>query len=239
MKKIIAGIETNRTKKRVRNSALIFLSLILALMLVISTGCASRNGGSDLPPSDDPAIETDLLPDAEGNQQGDIPDAGESDESGQLNNATDTDNGSQSSGNKTTARTCTISISCATILNNMDLLDPNKIDLIPADGWILKEISVTFDEGESVFDVLKRTCRQERIHMEYNNVPLYNSAYIEGLHNLYEFDCGPLSGWMYSVNGYFPNYGSSRYALKDGDVIRWMYSCDLGDDVGGSNFDSN
>ena len=52
-------------------------------------------------------------------------------------------------------------------------------------------------------------------------------------HNLYEFDVGNKSGWMYKVNGWFPNYGCSRYQLKDGDVIEWVYTCDLGDDVGG------
>ena len=41
------------------------------------------------------------------------------------------------------------------------------------------------------------------------------------------------SGWMYKVNGWFPNYGCSRYQLKDGDVIEWVYTCDLGKDVGG------
>ena len=62
---------------------------------------------------------------------------------------------------------------------------------------------------------------------------MYNSAYIEGIHNLYEFDCGELSGWMYKVNEWFPNYGCSRYQLRDGDVICWEYTCDLGVDVGG------
>ena len=37
---------------------------------------------------------------------------------------------------------------------------------------------------------------------------------------------------MYSVNDWFPNYGCSQYQLVDGDVIRWMYTCDLGRDVG-------
>ena len=62
---------------------------------------------------------------------------------------------------------------------------------------------------------------------------LYNSAYVEGINNLYEFDVGSLSGWMYSVNGWFPNYGCSRYALQNGDVVEWVYTCDLGYDVGG------
>lgn len=131
------------------------------------------------------------------------------------------------------AHTCTLSISCAAILENMDWLDPEKVELVPEDGWILGSTEVTFYEGESVFNVLWRTCKQNKIHMEFSNTPMYNSAYIEGIHNLYEFDCGELSGWMYKVNDWFPNYGCSRYQLKEGDVIEWVYTCNLGIDVGG------
>ena len=131
------------------------------------------------------------------------------------------------------AYTCTLSISCATILDNLDLCDPEKVELVPADGWILQPMTVTFYEGKSVFNVLQRTCKQQKIHMEFSNTPIYKSAYIEGIHNLYEFDVGNLSGWMYKVNGWFPNYGCSRYQLKDGDVIEWVYTCDLGYDAGG------
>ena len=137
------------------------------------------------------------------------------------------------------AHTCTISIECKTILDHMDWLDPEKVELVPEDGVILAPVTVTFYEGESVFNVLQRTCRQNAIHMEFENTPMYNSAYIEGIHNLYEFDCGELSGWMYSVNGWFPNYGCSRYALQAGDVIRWVYTCDLGNDVGGGYANGN
>lgn len=129
--------------------------------------------------------------------------------------------------------TCTLSIRCDTILQNLDSLKEEKKALLPADGEILATTTVTFSEGESVFDVLKRVTRQRRIHMEFSFTPLYNSAYIKGIHNLYEFDCGNLSGWMYKVNGWFPNYGCSRYSLKQGDVIEWVYTCDLGRDVGG------
>lgn len=133
------------------------------------------------------------------------------------------------------AYTCTLSISCASILDHMDWLDPEKKELIPEDGWILQPVTVTFYQGESVFNVLQRTCKQQGIHMEFKNTPMYNSAYIEGIHNLYEFDCGELSGWMYKVNDWFPNYGCSRYQLKDGDTVCWVYTCDLGNDVGGNN----
>ena len=128
---------------------------------------------------------------------------------------------------------CTFTITCSTILDNMDDLDPEKVELVPKDGIILKKQKVQFKEGESVFDVLKRVCKDNKIHMESSWTPMYNSAYIEGINNLYEFDCGSLSGWMYKVNEWFPNYGCSRYELKNGDDVVWCYTCNLGYDVGG------
>ena len=132
-----------------------------------------------------------------------------------------------------TVPTCTVSISCAAILENLDRLNAEKADLIPADGVLLAPTAVEFTEGESVFDVLKRVCRENKIHMEFSETPVYQSAYIEGIGNLYEFDCGEGSGWMYRVNDEFPNYGCSRYTLADGDTVEWVYTCDFGADVGG------
>lgn len=134
--------------------------------------------------------------------------------------------------NKKKQYTCTFSIECSTILNNLDKLDPDKRELIPSNGVILEPTKVTFYEGESVFDVLQRVCKENGVHMEASWTPVYNSAYVEGIHNLYEFDCGELSGWMYRVNGWYPNYGCSRYQLADGEVVEWRYTCDLGNDIG-------
>lgn len=132
-----------------------------------------------------------------------------------------------------TVYTCTLSVRCDTILDNIDWLDPEKLELVPGDGVIFPAQEVSFYEGESVFNVLQREMKKAKIHMEFVSTPMYNSAYIEGINNLYEFDCGELSGWMYKVNDWFPNYGCSRYQLKDGDVVEWVYTCDLGVDVGG------
>lgn len=130
--------------------------------------------------------------------------------------------------------TCTLSVRCDTILENIAWLDEEKIDLVPKDGVIYAEQTVTFYDGESVFNLLVREMKRNKIHMEFENTPIYNSAYIEGIGNLYEFDCGELSGWMYRVNDWFPNYGCSRYQLKAGDKVEWVYTCDLGADVGGN-----
>lgn len=129
---------------------------------------------------------------------------------------------------------CTISIVCDTILDNMESLDKGKEAYVPDNGTILATSNVEFEEGETVFDVLKRVCEYAGIQLEYSWTPMYDNYYVEGINHLYEFDCGNESGWMYKVNGWFPNYGGSAYSLKDGDSIVWCYTCKgLGADVGG------
>ena len=134
--------------------------------------------------------------------------------------------------NKEKEYTRYLTISCSVLLDHMDALPQEKQMLVPDDGVIYAKKKVKFYEGESVFDVLKRETQKKRIHMESSFTPKYNSAYVEGINNLYEFDAGRYSGWLYKVNGWYPNYGCSRYLLKDGDVVEWQYTCDGGRDVG-------
>ena len=127
---------------------------------------------------------------------------------------------------------CTLYIDCKTILNNMSELDPDKAELVPEDGVILDTVTVGFDEGDSVYDILLRELTSRGIHIDSTFTPAFNSAYVKGINNIYEFDCGYQSGWEYSVNGVFPNYGCSNYKPKEGDEIRFLYTCDLGADLG-------
>lgn len=128
----------------------------------------------------------------------------------------------------------TIEIRCDTLAQDLSKLeDPALTAYVPADGTILRTTKVKVKEGTTVFDVLNRVCRDKNIQVESSYTPAYGSYYVEGINYLYEFDGGNLSGWMYKVNGWFPNYGCSEYTLKDGDQIVWVYTCDLGNDVGG------
>ena len=130
-------------------------------------------------------------------------------------------------------KTCTITIVCPTIFDNLNSLNEEKAPFVPKDGTILPSTKVTFTEGETAFDVLRRVCDAAQLQIEYSYTPLYESYYVEGINHLYEFDCGPESGWMYKVNEWFPNYGCSAYTLKPGDDIVWCYTCvGLGTDVG-------
>ena len=129
--------------------------------------------------------------------------------------------------------TCTITIVCNTILDNTDNLNEEKAPFVPKNGTILPKTTVSFAQGDTVFEVLKKVCDATNLQIEYSYTPLYESYYIEGINHLYEFDVGPESGWMYKVNEWFPNYGCSAYTLKNGDDIVWCYTCNgLGADVG-------
>lgn len=136
------------------------------------------------------------------------------------------------------SQTVTFSIRCDTILDNWDRLAPELQDAkyVPADGVILPPTKYVLRPKDTVFDILNRATRHEKIQMEYQGAQdnVYGSAYIQGINFLYEYSCGPLSGWMYRVNGAFPDYGCSRYKPKDRDVIEFVYTCDLGRDIGGS-----
>ncbi|MBR5947745.1 MAG: DUF4430 domain-containing protein [Clostridia bacterium] len=133
---------------------------------------------------------------------------------------------------ETTELSCTLYIECTTILDNMNDFNTDKLEVLPENGIVLEKCTVSFKKGESVYDVMVRELMARKIHMEASYTPVYDSAYVEGINNLYEFDCGAGSGWTYSVNGAFPNYGCSKYYLNDGDAVEWHYTCDFGADVG-------
>lgn len=128
--------------------------------------------------------------------------------------------------------TCTISISCESVLGSLDKLTEAKKQIIPTNGVMLDTVSVNVKSGSTVFEVLKKATKENNVQLEYNYTPAYKTYYIEGIGNLYEFDAGDLSGWMYSVNGTFPGVGCSGYKVSDGDAINWYYTCNFGKDVG-------
>ncbi len=128
---------------------------------------------------------------------------------------------------------CTIEISCWTVAEDLSKLENEAvIPYIPADGWILPRTEVEFTPGETVADILDRTCWEYDVQIEHRSTAAYGGMYVLGLGFLYAMDAGSESGWMYHVNGQFPNYGCSRYTVQDGDAIVWVYTCDLGRDVG-------
>ncbi len=124
---------------------------------------------------------------------------------------------------------CTISIDCSSILTHQDDFNKAKEDFLPADGLILAPIEVEFEDGNTVYDILRKVCKDNAILMESKSTA--GTEYVEGIGQIYEFDCGELSGWMYRVNGAFPEYGCASVTVSDGDVIEWLYTCEMGEDL--------
>lgn len=125
--------------------------------------------------------------------------------------------------------TCTLSIRCDNILKHMDLLDPARREFVPASGVIYAARQVTFQEGESVYDVLKREADAAGIPLTKSGNALFQTIYITSIQNLREKDCGEAGGWMYRVNGQTPGMSCAAYQLKDGDRVEWDYTVVKGD----------
>lgn len=115
-----------------------------------------------------------------------------------------------------------ISIRCDTVAGEKEY--------IPADGTVLGETAIMVPEGASVYSQLVAACRTHAIQLESegsSGVP-----YVSGIAYIYETDFGELSGWMFRVNGVFSAVGAGEAQLSEGDLVEWVYTRDLGHDVG-------
>lgn len=129
---------------------------------------------------------------------------------------------------KPDSKTVFISIRCDTAAQK------SNQDYIPKNGVILEKTEYVLRDHDTVFDLLIRATKHNRIQLDYTGTDTgkIRTSYVKGIHYLYEYEFGDLSGWMYKVNGQFPNEDCASYVLSDKDVIEWVYSCDLGKDVG-------
>ncbi|KZL92029.1 cell wall-binding repeat-containing protein [Clostridium magnum] len=89
---------------------------------------------------------------------------------------------------------------------------------------ILSSTAIEMQSGDTAYSVLIRKLGSK--------VSTKGSGYVRGIDGLKELDYGPLSGWMYSVNGKFPNVSADLYTLKNGDVVAWCYTKNMGQDIG-------
>lgn len=89
------------------------------------------------------------------------------------------------------------------------------------------------ETSETVWDVLSRLAASSGVTIGASYSAKYNSYYIESVNGLGEFDNGPNSGWMYTVNGTHPEVGVSARYVKSGDKIVLHYTDDYNYEEGG------
>lgn len=120
--------------------------------------------------------------------------------------------------------------------------DYGKVQVIVANNTFAKGNGAAWD-GELVNTEIRLTadstafsCVEEAL----TGKDLKNSKdYILAIEGLKERDGGETSGWMITLNDWFTNEGVAAFTvangkLTDGDVIRVLYTCDYGVDLGGT-----
>lgn len=126
--------------------------------------------------------------------------------------------------------TCTIQISCS-LLVGKDLTGTGLETLVPANGVILDTTEVTFNPGDTVYDITLRMAKDQKIHMESEGTQAMGNLYVAAIANIYEKAYNSKSGWIYLINGTQPGISSGLQELKNGDQLVWAYSLDLGNDL--------
>ncbi len=116
-----------------------------------------------------------------------------------------------------------------TLTIRCDTVPDKSATHIPDDGVFLPQTTCSIQSGETVASLLKRVAAENRLHLD--TVGSKDGVYIRGIGNLYEFDFGDLSGWVYRVNGEEPSVGCGAYRLQDGDLVELLYSCNMGEDL--------
>ena len=77
--------------------------------------------------------------------------------------------------------------------------------------------TLNVDKNSNALSVLKIIAAKNGKEVEGSDY------YVSGIGGLKEKQHGPMSGWMYSVNGVAPNMAAIKYNLKDGDKVVWFY----------------
>lgn len=123
--------------------------------------------------------------------------------------------------------TVRVGAECTSVLSNLGSIDEdiNQYSEIPEDGIILPLDDVILPEGATAFDALDKAARAQNIPVD--RVGSTYGVYVRGIGNVYEFGFGGESGWTYRVNGESPQISAGVYKLSDGDVVEFVYICEL------------
>lgn len=113
--------------------------------------------------------------------------------------------------------TVTVSVLCTLAVGNPNL---NPGVTVPSDGVMASGVSLELTPGQTAFDALQQT----GLALDYSGSPSRKNVYLRGIGGLYERDCGASSGWVFSVNGKYPNTSCSNVSLNDGDAVSFQFT---------------
>lgn len=93
--------------------------------------------------------------------------------------------------------------------------------------------NVSIGTNETAYSVLQRT----GLSVQARNTPM--GRYVYAIAGITEFSGGAGSGWVFRINGTFPGGPSDLANVVAGDRVEWLFTRDLGQDVGGGGDGGN
>ncbi|SES66214.1 protein of unknown function [Oceanobacillus limi] len=89
-------------------------------------------------------------------------------------------------------------------------------------GVVLPPTTVLYQDGDTALDATRRITKEKGIQISVRGSGA--TAYVEGIDNLYEFDEGPLSGWLIRVDGILIDRSAGVYPIEPNQTIEWTYT---------------
>lgn len=127
----------------------------------------------------------------------------------------------------------TVSIHVKPIFDHEEELKDNKKEYVPDDGMVLTSEMVNFEEGDTIMNVLKKAAKQQNVVIDFEAGAQSStgSSFIKGINQIYNGDCGAMSGWMYKVNGEWAEVPADQMKAEKQQNIEWVFICDYEIDI--------
>ena len=81
--------------------------------------------------------------------------------------------------------------------------------------------SVTMKKNSTIYQTLKAFCKKKKLDLKSRGYG--PTRYVYKIGDFKERQHGALSGWMYSVDGVFPNKSAGAYRVTKKITVKWVY----------------
>ncbi len=97
---------------------------------------------------------------------------------------------------------------------------------------IISPTSFKVEADSTVWTVLQKALDEKDMDYEYTYSKASNDLYVTSIDGVKTGANGPMSGWMFTVNGKFLQDSANKVKVVEGDIIEWKYTKDGGKDIG-------
>lgn len=204
----------------------IITALLILTMLFVSAGCGGRDAQQsdsstdtrqEQTKTDGKKTDSDSADVEKTTDNKDVSKPSNADSDGKTTDTTQTnvkDNGNESDsgskgGNKSEKSTVTLSI-------------VGIKSIVPNDGVILPSTDIDVSDGDTVYTLLERVCKDKGITLDAAEEG--EGVFVNGIDGVVCFADGSSYVWDFTVNGESTGRDSANSPIKGGDVIIWRYA---------------